>query len=162
MTLTRREAEDFLFLEAELLDDWLMEEWAALYSEEAVYEVASPSCEDPVNADPANTLFLVADRIGRIRGRAKRLLKPTAHAEFPRSKTRHMISNIRVVESSEDRIRTRANFAVFRTKEDTSTIYMGEVHHTIVREGGSLRILNKRCILDLNSLYNQGRLTIIL
>ena len=26
MTLTRHEAEDFLFLEAELLDDWLMEE----------------------------------------------------------------------------------------------------------------------------------------
>ncbi|QQN75307.1 aromatic-ring-hydroxylating dioxygenase subunit beta [Croceicoccus sp. YJ47] len=162
MTLTRAQAEDFLFHEAELLDDWLLEEWADLYTDKSVYEVASPSCEDPVNADPDNTLFLISDRIDRIRGRAKRLLKPTAHAEFPRSKTRHMVSNVRVVSSDDGTTRTRANFAVFRTKEDTSTVYMGEMHHTIVEDGGALRILSKRCILDLNSLYNQGRLTIIL
>lgn len=162
MTLKRPEAEDFLFHEAELLDDWLMEEWAALYSEDAVYEVASPSCDDPKNADPRNTLFLISDRIDRIRGRAKRLLKPTAHAEFPRSKTRHMVSNVRVIGGEGAETLTRSNFAVFRTKEDTSTIYMGEVYHTIVEDRGSLRIKQKRCILDLNSLYNQGRLTIIL
>lgn len=162
MTLTRPQVEDFLFHESELLDDWLMEEWAALYTEDALYQVTSPSCEDPVNADPANTLFLISDTIARIRGRAKRLLKPTAHAEFPRSKTRHMISNVRVLGGSDGETLTRSNFAVFRTKEDTSTIYMGEVRHTIVEDGGTLRIRQKRCILDLNSLYNQGRLTIIL
>jgi p-cumate 2,3-dioxygenase beta subunit len=39
---------------------------------------------------------------------------------------------------------------------------MGEVRTTVTREGDALKIHHKRVILDLNSLYNQGRLTIIL
>lgn len=162
MPMTRAEAEDFLFHEAELLDDWKMEEWAQLYSEDATYEVTSPANPDPLNSDPRTTLFLISDRIDRIRGRAKRLLKKTAHAEFPRSKTRHMISNVRVSEGHEGATKVRANFAVFRTKEDTSTVYMGEVHYTLVTDAGATKIKSKRSVLDLNSLYNQGRLTIIL
>jgi p-cumate 2,3-dioxygenase subunit beta len=160
--LTRAEAEDFLFHEAELLDDWRLPEWAELYTEDAVYEVTSPTNLDPVNADAANSLFLISDRIDRIRGRANRLMKKTAHAEYPRSKTRHMVSNVRVVSATDDQVLLRTNFAVFRTKEDNASIFMGEAHHALVKQGNSLKISRKRCILDLNSLYNQGRLTIIL
>jgi p-cumate 2,3-dioxygenase subunit beta len=51
---------------------------------------------------------------------------------------------------------------VYRTKEDTSVVFMGESRYTIVRNGDGLKIRRKRAILDLNSLYNHGRLTIIL
>lgn len=160
--LSRAEAEDFLYHEAELLDEWRLPDWAALYTEDAIYEVTSPTTSDPANADPNSTLFLISDRIDRIRGRANRLMKKSAHAEYPRSKTRHLVTNIRVVGESEGGTRVRSNFVVYRTKEDTTSVFMGEVYHTIVREGGELRIRRKRGILDLNSLYNQGRLTIIL
>lgn len=160
--LTRSEAEDFLYQEAELLDEWRLPEWAELYTEDSAYEVTSPSNADPVNADPAATLFLISDRIDRIRARAKRLMKKTAHAEYPRSKTRHMISNVRVVAASDDQIQLRSNFTVWRTKEDNQSVFMGEMRHTLVKDGNSVKIKQKRCILDLNSLYNQGRLTIIL
>lgn len=162
MTMNRSEVEDFLFHEAELLDAWQTEAWAELYTEDALYEVTSPTCEDPLGADARNTLFLISDRIERIRGRATRLTKKTAHAEYPRSKTRHMISNVRVQGGEGAETKVRANFAVFRTKEDTSTIYMGEAHYTLVKTADGVRIRHKRCVLDLNSLYNQGRLTIIL
>ncbi len=162
MTMTRSEVEDFLFYEAELLDAWETEQWATLYTEDALYEVTSPACEDPAGADARNTLFLISDRIDRIRGRAIRLTKKTAHAEYPRSKTRHMISNVRVLGGEGEETKARANFAVFRTKEDTSTIYMGEALFMLVQTPDGVRIRHKRCTLDLNSLYNQGRLTIIL
>ncbi|WP_311268005.1 aromatic-ring-hydroxylating dioxygenase subunit beta [Sphingobium sp. WCS2017Hpa-17] len=162
MTMNRAGVEDFLFYEAELLDAWETEQWAALYTEDALYEVTSPACEDPAGADARNTLFLISDRIDRIRGRAIRLTKKTAHAEYPRSKTRHMITNVRVTGGEGDETTARANFAVFRTKEDTSTIYMGEAFFTLVETADGVRIRHKRCTLDLNSLYNQGRLTIIL
>lgn len=162
MTLNRAQAEDFLFLEAELLDNWETEKWAELYSEDALYEVTSPASENPYDADARNTLFLISDRIDRIRGRAVRLTKKTAHAEYPRSKTRHMVSNVRIKGGEGDRTEVRANFAVFRTKEDTSTIYMGEAFYTLVETADGIRIRRKRCVLDVNSLYNQGRLTIIL
>lgn len=160
--LTRAQAEDFLFHEVELLDEWRLPEWAELYTEDATYEVTSPNTVDPVHADPNTTLFLISDRIDRIRGRANRLMKKTAHAEYPRSKTRHLVTNVRVLGESEGGTQVRANFAVFRTKEDTTTIFMGDCFYTIVRAEGGLKIRRKRAILDLNSLYNQGRLTIIL
>lgn len=162
MPMTRSEAEDFLFLEAELLDDWKLEDWAALYTRDALYEVTSPANPDPLSSDARSTLFLISDQYNRIEGRAKRLMKKTAHAEYPRSKTRHMISNVRVVGGDGDETKVRANFAVYRTKEDTSTVYMGDAHFTLVGKGSEARIKWKRCVLDLNSLYNQGRLTIIL
>lgn len=160
--VTHREIEDFLFEEAERLDDWRLPEWAELYTEDAVYEVTSLASSTPRADDSRQTLFLIADKIDRIRGRASRLMKPTAHAEFPRSKTRHMVSNVRIKGEEDGRIRARANFAVFRTKEDATTIYMGEYHYVLVTTDDGLRIRQKRIILDLNSLYEQGRLTIIL
>lgn len=160
--ISREQVEDFLFHEAELLDDWRLPEWAALFREDAIYEITSPSAENPAESDPARTLFLVADRIDRIRGRATRLMKKTAHAEYPRSKTRHMVSNVRVAAGDADETRVRANFHVFRTKEDTTTSYMGEYRYRLIGAPGALRIVQKRVILDLNSLYDQGRLTIIL
>lgn len=162
--LSRARAEDFLFHEAELLDDWKLQEWAALFREDAVYEVTSPAAADPVGSDPARTLFLIADHIDRIRGRAARLLKKTAHAEYPHSKTRHLVSNVRVLPGEGDgEVRLRANFVVYRTKEDTTTAFMGESRYRLeVGAGGAVRIVQKRAILDLNSLYAQGRLTIIL
>jgi len=163
--LTRTQAEDFLFAEAELLDDWQLQPWAALFTEDAVYEIASPATADAATARPEDTLFLVADKIDRIRGRATRLMKKTAHAEFPHSKTRHLITNVRVKGGCGNETQLRANFAVYRTKEDTTTVYMGESYYTVVEEGGeggAIKIRSKRCVLDLNSLYHQGRLTIIL
>jgi len=160
--ITRAEAEAFLYDEAELLDDWRLPEWAALFTEDAVYEVASCSSKTPTTDSPDDSLFLISDRIDRIRGRATRLMKPTAHAEFPRSKTRHMISNVRVRGEDGGVSYVRANFAVFRTKEVTTTTYMGELHYRLLRASGAIRIRSKRAVLDLNSLHDQGRLTIIL
>jgi p-cumate 2,3-dioxygenase beta subunit len=160
--LTRADAEDFLFHEAELLDDWRLNEWVALFTEDSVYEITAPGSADPLASDPATELFLVADRIDRIRGRATRLLKKTAHAEFPRSKTRHCYSNIRVGEKSNDDILIRANFITHRTKEDQTSVYVGESYYRLALDSPTPMIRAKRVILDINSLYAQGRLTIIL
>jgi p-cumate 2,3-dioxygenase beta subunit len=160
--ISRAEAEEFLVNEAELLDDWRLPEWAKLFSADARYEVSGPGSVNPSTDSPDNHLFLVADGIDRIEGRAVRLMKPTAHAEYPHSKTRHIVSNFRVRGDHNGETKVRANFAVFRTKEDNSTIYMGEYHYALIRVNGDIKIRAKRCILDLNTLNNQGRLTIIL
>ena len=95
--ITRAEAEDFLYREAALLDAWKLDEWLGLLTEDARYRVPS---NDAPDADPANTLFLIADDIQRIRGRVARLKDPNAHAEFPHSRTRRIITNVRIVDGS--------------------------------------------------------------
>lgn len=159
---SQQRIEQFLFHEAELLDDWRLPEWAELYTDDSTYEVTSPNAINPKEASASNSLFLVCDRKDRIEARAVRLMKNTAHAEFPHSKTRHLVTNVRPVRVDGGDIAVKANFCVYRTKEEHTVMYMGEYHYVLVAEDGEFRIRNKRCILDLNSLYEQGRLTIIL
>ena len=52
--LTRAEAEDFLILEAALLNEWRLEEWRALFTEECRYLVPNTS-GDPY-APPESSL----------------------------------------------------------------------------------------------------------
>jgi p-cumate 2,3-dioxygenase beta subunit len=90
----RAEVEDFLYQEAALLDAWRLDEWLALLTEDATYRV--PSNDQP-QSDPKSALFIIADDIRRIRARVTRLKDPHAHAESPRSRTRRLISNVRIV-----------------------------------------------------------------
>ena len=159
---SRAEIEEFLYREAELLDDWRLPEWAELFTDDARYDIASLDAEDPTSADPATSLFVLADDKTRIVSRAKRLMKKSAHAEYPHSKTRHITGNVRLGEIRGDERAVRANFVVYRTKGDRTVQYMGEAHYLLVADDGAIRIRRKRCNLDLNTLADQGRLTIIL
>jgi p-cumate 2,3-dioxygenase beta subunit len=159
---TRPVIEEFLYREAELLDNWQLPEWAALYTSDARYDIASLDAPDPATADAATSLFVLSDDRMRLESRAKRLMKKTAHAEYPHSKTRHLTSNVRLGEQLANEIKVKANFLVFRTKGDKTVHYMGEAHYVLVATDGALMIKRKRCILDLNTLADQGRLTIIL
>ena len=91
--ITRQQIEDFLYEEAALLDEWRLEEWFNLLTEDAAYYVPSTDVPD---GDHEDTLFLVADDMTRIRSRVKQLLGRSAHAEHPHSRTRRMISNVRI------------------------------------------------------------------
>lgn len=57
--ITRAEIENLLFLEADLLDQWRLNEWLDLYTPDAHYRVASPGL--PMDASPDTSLFLVND-----------------------------------------------------------------------------------------------------
>src|SRR5215217_2884019 len=103
--MTRAEAEDFLYHEAALLDAWKLDDWLALLTEDARYRVPS---NDAPEADPASALFTIADDIHRIRGRVARLQDPRAHAEFPHSRTRRMVTNVRIVEAAGDTTKVEA------------------------------------------------------
>ena len=94
----RSAVEDFLYHEAAILDDWDLDAWLDLMCDDAIYLV--PPNEAP-ESDPEDTLFIIADDIHRIRSRVKRLKSPDAHAEYPPSRTRRLISNIRILKSSE-------------------------------------------------------------
>ena len=81
--LSRSAIEEFLYHEAELLDGWRLPEWSELFTDDARYDIASLDAEDPLKADPATSLFVLCDDKLRLVSRAKRLMKKTAHAEYP-------------------------------------------------------------------------------
>jgi p-cumate 2,3-dioxygenase subunit beta len=162
VTTSRAAIEEFLYHEADLLDQWKLPEWSELFTDDARYDIASLDAVDPLTADPATTLFVLSDDKPRLVARARRLMKKTAHAEYPHSKTRHITSNVRIGKPSGDELPVRANFVVYRTRGDRTVQYMGEAHYLLAMDATGFRIKRKRCNLDLNTLAEQGRLTIIL
>ena len=154
----RAEVEDFLYHEAALLDAWRLDEWLALLTEDATYRV--PSNDQP-HSDPKSALFTIADDIRRIRARVARLNDPHAHAEFPRSRTRRLISNVRILERSP--LVVEANFVIhrFRGNEDVRS-YVGRYRYTLVSQGDALRIKAREAILDAMELGSLGTVSFIL
>jgi p-cumate 2,3-dioxygenase subunit beta len=158
--VTQAEVEELLFREAALLDEWRLDEWLELLTADARYEVPS---NDRPDADPANTLFTVADDMARIRGRVTRLKDKNAHAEFPRSRTRRLISNVRIVGTNASELRVEANFVVYRFRRDESVReYVGRYRYVLRAEGGSLKIARRQAVLDAMELGSMGLVSFIL
>ncbi|MCG7201510.1 aromatic-ring-hydroxylating dioxygenase subunit beta [Marinobacter pelagius] len=158
----RNEIEDLLFLEADLLDDWKLKEWLDLYTKDASYYV--PSTDLPKDAKADDSLFYIADDRLRMEERVTRLMKKTAHSEYPRSKTRHLVSNVRIrsIDTDNDEAEVSAAVVTFRTKGGNTDPYIGSNYYRICRENGVLKIREKLCRLDLDGLRPHGRVSIIL
>ena len=155
----RGRIEDFLYLEADLLDEWRIEEWFALFAEGATYEV--PPTGDGSETDPATSLFYIADDYVRLRERITRLTKKEAHSEFPRSRQRHMISNVRITGMTNGVAEVSCNFVTYRAKRGVVDTYYGKHLYRIDCSVEPFSIRSKRSTLDMDMLY-PGKLTIII
>jgi p-cumate 2,3-dioxygenase beta subunit len=156
-----REIERFLYDEAALLDEWRLPEWLELLTDDCRYLVPAPDARDADN--PAETLFVIADDHEQIVGRVTRLESDAAYVERPRSRTRHLLTNVRVDAAGEDMFRAESNFAVYRSRRGVVDIFVGRYRHLLVRgDDGRLRIKERRAILDSESLRPQGKISFIL
>jgi len=156
--VTRGEIEDFLYEEAALLDAWKLDAWLQLLTEDAFYRVPS---NDRPQSDPRGALFAIADDISRIRSRVARLKDRNAHAEFPPSRTRRLISNVRIVERQP--LRVEANFVVHRYRSnDDVRQYVGRYRYLLRKEGGKLKIAGREAVLDAMELASLGAVSFIL
>jgi p-cumate 2,3-dioxygenase beta subunit len=150
--------EDFLYEEAALLDAWKLDEWLALLTDDATYRVPS---NDRPDSDPRGTLFTIADDIARIRSRVTRLKDRNAHAEYPPSRTRRLISNVRIVEKNP--LRVEANFVVYRHRSnDDVREYVGRYRYVLRKTDGKLKIAAREAILDAMELASLGAVSFIL
>ena len=157
--MNRQAVEDFLYREAALLDAWQLDEWLGLLTDDAQYRVPS---NDAQGGDPKNTLYLIADDIHRLRGRVTRLKDPQAHAEFPHSRTRRLITNVRI-EGGGREFRVDANFCVYRFRRNERVgTYVGRYRYTLRVVDGSLKIALREAILDPEELGSLGSVSFIL
>ena len=156
----REDVEALFFEEAALLDAWRLDDWLALLTEDARYLVPP---NDVPDGDPRNTLFTIADDIRRIHGRVKRLKSADAHAERPRSRTRRLVSNIRIVERGESELVAEANFIVYRFRRNARVgEYVGCYRYRLRPTADGLRIAERRAILDSEELGRLGSVSFIL
>jgi p-cumate 2,3-dioxygenase subunit beta len=141
LTVTRAEVEDFFYYEAALLDEWRLEEWLDLFTEDAVYEIPATDLPGHIESNTSRTYALVYERRTLLEQRVIRLKKPTAHAEFPHSRTRRLLTNVRILG------------AVF---------YVGRYEYVLRRGSDGLKIRHRKAVLDQATLDPHGKISIIL
>jgi p-cumate 2,3-dioxygenase beta subunit len=158
--VTRAQVEDFLYHEAALLDEWRLNEWEALLADDATYYVPP---NDDLASSHRTTLFIIADDRERIRQRVIRINDPNCHAEYPKSRTRRMISNVRIVSVEDDLVTVTANFVCYRFRRyERIREYVGGYRFVLRQSGGSFRIKERRVLIDAHELGTLGSVSFIL
>jgi p-cumate 2,3-dioxygenase beta subunit len=156
--LLRLEVEQFLVEEAAILDEWRLDDWLALFTEDATYVVPSTDLPD---GDPAQDLTLIDDDYLRLTWRVNRLKSRHAHREFPWSRTRRLVTNVRVIADRGGEVNAEASIVVHRFRHGHADAFIGLYRYTLVRDGQSFRIRHRRAELDLERLSPNGALSMV-
>jgi biphenyl 2,3-dioxygenase beta subunit len=151
----RHKVEDFLFLEAELLDQRRLREWLELFTEDLHYwmpvrhnPLARAEELDQELSKPGESYYF-NDNKETLRVRVERVYSKTAWAEMPPSRTRRLISNIRVKSDDGKELEVHSNFIVYRTRmEKDEDFFIGSRSDILRRIDGDLKIARRAIILD--------------
>ena len=151
----RQQIEDFLFLEAELLDDRRLREWLDLLTDDVRYwmPIRYNTLERPVElaeelSKPGEGYYFDDDKKS-LKIRVERAYAKNAWAEMPPSRTRHLISNVRVKTDDAGEIEVHCNFLVYRTRmEVDQDIFVGTRQDILRRVNGGFKIARRTTILD--------------
>jgi benzoate/toluate 1,2-dioxygenase subunit beta len=141
--LTRTDAEDLLYTEAALLDDRRFDQWLEMFTDDAVYWV--PARFGP--SDPSRQSSFIYDDRPRMGDRVWRLSEGPAHAQIPPSATRHLVSNVQIVEADDLLVTVRSNFAIFESRKDVLRTFAGDYLHQIRREPDGWKFSSKKATL---------------
>lgn len=151
----RHKLEDFLFLEAELLDERRFREWLDLFTDDLHYWM--PVRHNPLTrpeslveelAKPDESYYF-NDTKETLRIRVERVYSKTAWAEIPPSRTRRLISNIRLKRDDGREMEVHSNFIVYRTRmEHDEDLFVGTRKDGVRRINGGFKIAWRTIILD--------------
>lgn len=150
--------EEFLYHEAALLDGWRLDEWLALFTADGRYLVPTTDLPD---GDPRKDLVFIDDDMVRLRARVERLKSRHGHREYPSSRTRRFISNIRF-KAEDEGILVTSSFLVYRFRLGEAGPYVGWYEHELKRVDGELKIQHRKAVLDQEALSDHGAVSIIL
>jgi biphenyl 2,3-dioxygenase beta subunit len=151
----RRRVEDFLYFEAELLDERKLREWLTLLTDDVRYwmPVRHNPHERPVeiaeeSSKPGESYYF-DDDFESLKIRVERTYAKNAWAESPPSRTRHLITNVRVKKNDGNEIEVHSNFMLYRTRmESDKDIFVGTRQDILRRVNGSFKIARRTIILD--------------
>lgn len=154
------ECQQFLEHEAELLDDQRLHEWLALLTDDIEYLVPRRVMRER-GAEAAafsDNGFLFRDDKGTLETRVERYDKEYAWAENPPSRTRRIVSNVRVGERTGDEVTVTSNFILYRSQGDDADhdLIAGEREDVLRRTGEEFQLAYRTVYLDQTVLATRN------
>jgi 3-phenylpropionate/cinnamic acid dioxygenase small subunit len=145
------EALDFLYDEAELLDAGRFTEWLDLMAEDLTYRMpARQNRSHKAKTDTTET-EIFSDNIASLRLRVQRLGTDMAWAESTPSRTRHLVTNVRVrATAMPDELEVSSYILVYRDRPVPAapSSYSGERQDLLRKVDGRWRLARRTILLD--------------
>jgi 3-phenylpropionate/cinnamic acid dioxygenase small subunit len=157
--LLEREIEQFLYMEAELLDERRWSDWIKLVAEDIHYHM-------PVrrnvkfgefhreNTDPESEISWFDEHYSTLAGRVRQLNTGIHWCEEPVSRIRHIVTNVQLVEVRDDEVHVRSRFFVYQNRlRDEVNEFVGKREDILRRDPETgWKIAKRTIILDQNVL----------
>lgn len=161
--LVRQEIEDFLYMEADLLDERRYEEWLDLFTADVHYWMPmrrnvpadEPEREFTRDGTDVNWFDEGKDTLTR---RVKQIRTGVHWAEQPPSRICHMVSNVQILETSPpddapSEVTVKSRFLIYRNRVETETdLLVGKREDRLRRVDGGWRIARRKIVLDQSVL----------
>jgi 3-phenylpropionate/cinnamic acid dioxygenase small subunit len=161
--LLKEDVEQFLYREAELLDERRYEEWLDLFTEDTRYwmpmrrnvPAEEPGLEFTREGLDVNWFDEGKDTLTR---RVKQIRTGVHWAEQPPSRICHIVSNIQIqsaVPAGPDpaQVSVKSRFLIYRNRVETETDFLvGKREDVLRRADGGWRIARRKIILDQSVL----------
>ncbi len=142
---------EFLHLEAELLDSGRFSEWLELMTEDIAYRMPVRSNRAHRSPDYTEKTEIFSENMASLRMRVKRLGTDFAWAESPPSRTRHLVTNVRVrATNNPHELDVLSYILVYRNRSSSATadILSGERNDLVRNVEGNWRLASRKILLD--------------
>lgn len=134
-----RQVEQFVYREARLQDEHRYAEWESLWTDDGVYWV--PANGDDI--DPEQQMSIVYDNRSRIGLRVRQLLTGRHYSQEPRSRLRHLVTNIEIVRRDGPEIVVGCNVLVYESNLRGETLWGARTDYVLRATGEGLRMARK-------------------
>ena len=170
MTLQlKHEAEEFLFLEADLLDQRRFAEWLDLLTEDLVYfmpirrNVKHGQHAAHENTREGEDISWFDEDKWTLAKRVEQIQTGVHWAEEPLSRVCHMVSNVRILEHRSDQeIVVGSRFLVYQNRNEYENYTLvGKRTDTLRKLGGAWKLARREILLDQSVLLAKN-LTVFL
>ena len=165
--LLAQEIAEFLYREAELLDERRYDDWLALLADDIRYwmpmrrnvKFGEDEREFTRNTIDINWFDEGKDTLSR---RVKQIQTGIHWAEEPVSRISHLVSNVQLLEATPStadprEVQVKCRFLIYRNRVETETdILVGKREDLLLRDGEDWRIARRKIILDQNVLLSKN------
>jgi 3-phenylpropionate/cinnamic acid dioxygenase small subunit len=151
--LLQHEVEQFLYAEAALLDARKYRDWLELVTDDIHYwmpirRTVTVGDLDMEFTKPGAMAYFDDDR-PLLEMRVKKLEAATAWSENPPSRSRHLVTNVRITGVAGDEITVEACFHLYRTRLNSEVdSWVGRRTDVLRRAGESFRLARRHIFLD--------------
>ncbi len=137
---TKREVEQFLYWQAECLDDKRWQEFIDLFAVDGMYWM--PASPEQTTGDGVPSIFWEDRDLMSVR--LKRLGHPRAWSQKTAWGTNHVVANVIIEEESAGEIVARSRFHMMEFRNDSTRHFAGSYIHHLRRTKDGLRIKLQR------------------